>query len=133
MTSDTGQRQEIDALAAIKIPEFKFLLTGRFLFTAGLRMMSTLVAWWIYQLTHSAFAIGVVGLSEFLPAFGLALYAGYVIDIAGQVVIQERGLAGRSHTPVSAEYGPGGAGVIGGKLACRLALGIVRSGIVAIR
>jgi hypothetical protein len=91
MTSDTGQREEIDALAAIKIPEFKFLLTGRFLFTAGLRMMSTLVAWWIYQLTHSAFAIGVVGLSEFLPAFGLALYAGYVIDISEKKWMLQRG------------------------------------------
>ncbi len=92
MTSDTGQRQEIDALAAIKIPEFKFLITGRFMFTSGLRMMGTLVAWWVYQLTHSAFAIGVVGLSEFLPAFGLALYAGYVIDISEKKWMLQRGV-----------------------------------------
>lgn len=92
MTSDTGQRQDHDALAAIKIPEFKFLISGRFLFTSGLRMMSTLVGWWVYQLTHSALAIGLVGLSEFLPAFGFALYAGHVIDISEKKWMLQRGV-----------------------------------------
>jgi MFS family permease len=43
-------------------------------------MMSTLVGWWIYNLTNAPFAIGVVGLAEFIPAFSFALYAGHVID-----------------------------------------------------
>ena len=46
----------------------------------SLRMMSTLVGWWIYELTNDPLAIGLVGLSEFLPAFLFALYAGHVID-----------------------------------------------------
>jgi MFS family permease len=56
------------------------------LFWAGLfsswacRMMSTLVAWWMYELTRDAFYIGMIGLSEAVPAVLLALYAGYVID-----------------------------------------------------
>ncbi len=54
--------------------------------------MSTLVAWWVYLLTHSAFAIGVVGLSEFLPAFGLALYAGHVIDVSEKKWMLQRGV-----------------------------------------
>jgi MFS family permease len=66
--------------ASIRIPEYRHLMGGRFLFIIGLRMMSTLVGWWIYQLTNAPFAIGLVGLSEFVPAFGLALYAGHVID-----------------------------------------------------
>lgn len=45
-------------------------------------MMSTLVGWWIYNLTNAPLAIGVVGLSEFIPAVSLALYAGHVIDIS---------------------------------------------------
>ena len=45
-------------------------------------MMTTLVGWWIYQLTNSAFAIGLVGLSEVIPAVSFALYAGHVIDIS---------------------------------------------------
>jgi len=46
----------------------------------GLRMMSTLVAWWMYELTGEAFYIGMIGLAEAIPAVGLALYAGYIID-----------------------------------------------------
>ena len=46
----------------------------------GLRMLGTLVSWWLYELTGDAFYIGMVGLAEAVPAVGLALYAGYVID-----------------------------------------------------
>ena len=69
-----------DAFAAVRIPEFKNLMLGRFTFIMALRMMSTLVGWWVYELTNDPLAIGFVGLSEFLPAFGFALYAGHVID-----------------------------------------------------
>ncbi len=67
---------------AVQIPEFRYLITGRFLFILSLRMMSTLVGWWIYQLTNAPFAIGLIGLSEVIPALSLALYAGHVIDIS---------------------------------------------------
>ncbi len=48
----------------------------------GLRMMATLVGWWIYELTNDPFAIGLVGLSEVIPALSLGLYSGHVIDIS---------------------------------------------------
>jgi len=69
-------------LEALRIPEFRALIIGRFIFIVGLRMMSTLVGWWIYNLTNAPIAIGIVGLSEFIPAVSLALYAGHVIDIS---------------------------------------------------
>jgi MFS family permease len=69
-----------DAFAAVRIPEFKYLMLGRFTFIMALRMMGTLVGWWVYELTSDPLAIGLVGLSEFLPAFSFALYAGHVID-----------------------------------------------------
>jgi len=46
----------------------------------GLRMMGTLVAWWMYELTGDAFYIGMIGLAEAIPAVGLSLYAGFIID-----------------------------------------------------
>ncbi len=91
MTSDT-ELQQHDTFAAIKIPEFKYLLLARFTFTMGLRMMSTLVGWWIYELTNLPFAIGIVGLSEFLPVFCLALYAGHVIDNSEKRWMLQRGM-----------------------------------------
>lgn len=69
-----------DPFASVRIPEFKNLVIGRFCFIFSLRMMSTLVGWWVYELTGDPFAIGLVGLSEFVPAFSFALYAGHVID-----------------------------------------------------
>lgn len=71
-----------DPFAAVRIPEFKFLMMGRFTFIMSLRMMSTLVGWWIYELTNDPFAIGLIGLSEVIPALSMALYAGHVIDIS---------------------------------------------------
>ncbi len=43
-------------------------------------MLATLMGWWIYQLTKDPFAIGLIGLSEVIPAVSTALYAGHVID-----------------------------------------------------
>lgn len=78
---DTRQDQ-VSPFASVRIYEYRNLLFGRFFFIIALRMMSTLVGWWVYQLTNAPFAIGVVGLSEFIPAFSLALYAGHIIDIS---------------------------------------------------
>ena len=69
-----------DPFASIKILEFRNLLLGRFVFIMALRMMATLVGWWIYLLTNDPFAIGLIGLSEVIPAVSLALYAGHIID-----------------------------------------------------
>src|SRR4026209_90638 len=70
-----------DAFASLKIIEYRNLLMGRFVFIMGLRMMGTLVGWWIYNLTNDPFAIGLIGLSEVVPAISFALYAGHVIDL----------------------------------------------------
>jgi MFS family permease len=69
-----------DPFASVKVVEYRNLLIGRFIFIMGLRMMATLIGWWIYLLTNDPFAIGLVGLSEVIPALSLALYAGHIID-----------------------------------------------------
>ena len=75
----TGDR--ITAFTALKYTEFKNYLVGRFLFIMGIRMIGTLIGWWIYELTRDPLALGFVGLSEVVPALSLALYAGHVIDL----------------------------------------------------
>ncbi len=81
-----------DPFVSVRIPEFKNLLIGRFAFIMGLRMMGTLVGWWIYLLTNKPFAIGLIGLSEVIPAVSLALYAGHVIDISEKRFMLLRGV-----------------------------------------
>jgi MFS family permease len=71
-----------DPFASVRVPEYKNLIIGRFFFIMALRMMSTLVGWWIYELTNDPFAIGLIGLSEVIPALSMALYSGHVIDIS---------------------------------------------------
>jgi len=79
--------------AAMRIPEYRNLMMGRFLFIMGLRMMGTLVGWWVYELTNEPFAIGLIGLSEVIPAVSLSLYAGHVIDISEKRKLLLRGVA----------------------------------------
>ena len=45
-------------------------------------LVATVIGWRIYALTHNPLAIGIIGLSEFIPAFCLALYAGHVVDLS---------------------------------------------------
>jgi MFS family permease len=66
--------------AALKLPEFKIFILGRFIFIMGLRMTGTIIGWWMYRLTGDPLALGMVGLSEVIPALSLALYAGHYID-----------------------------------------------------
>jgi MFS family permease len=79
--------------ASVKVLEYRHLLLGRFSFTMGLRMMSTVIGWWIYLLTNDPFAIGLVGLSEVVPALSLALYAGHVIDQSEKRKLLLKGIA----------------------------------------
>ena len=64
----------------LRIPEYRTFIIARIFYVMAQRMVTTIVGWRIYELTHDAFAIGLIGLSEFVPAFCLALYAGHVID-----------------------------------------------------
>ncbi len=82
-----------DPFAAIRIPEYRHLMLGRFIFIMGLRMMGTLVGWWVYELTNDPFAIGLIGLSEVIPAVSLSLYAGHIIDISEKRKLLLRGVA----------------------------------------
>jgi MFS family permease len=75
----TGERRPT-ALDVLRITEYRNFLTARFFYIMALRMVTTIVGWRIYEITHNPLAIGLIGLSEFLPAFTLALYAGHVID-----------------------------------------------------
>jgi len=69
-----------DSFASMRIVEFRRFITGRFIFIMGLRMMGTVCAWWIYELTKNPLYLGLIGLAEVIPAVSLALYAGHIVD-----------------------------------------------------
>jgi len=61
-------------------PEFTWFVIARFLFIAGLRMSPVLLGWKLYELTGSKLSLGILGLSEVIPAILLALPAGVKVD-----------------------------------------------------
>jgi MFS family permease len=74
------EAQKPTALDVLRIREYRNFITARFFYIMALRMVTTIVGWRIYEITHNPLAIGLIGLSEFVPAFCLALPAGHVID-----------------------------------------------------
>jgi MFS family permease len=60
--------------------DFKKLMYARFLFTFAVQMQAVILGWRIYEILNDPLALGLIGLTEAIPAIGLALYAGYVVD-----------------------------------------------------
>lgn len=58
----------------------------------ALRMVATVVAYQLFQITKDSFSIGIVGLSEFIPVITLALYAGHVIDKSDKRTLLLKGI-----------------------------------------
>ncbi|HZT40893.1 MAG TPA: MFS transporter [Chthonomonadaceae bacterium] len=75
-----GPPQTHDPYAALRYNDFRLLVTGRFLTTLGGQMVDVAVGWQLYEQTHSALALGLVGLVEVMPVILLALYAGHLAD-----------------------------------------------------
>jgi MFS family permease len=64
----------------LRLRAFRFLLASRFLSTISLQTHNVAVGWFVYELTNSAWALGLVGLFAFAPAFAFALFTGHVAD-----------------------------------------------------
>ena len=80
------------SLAPLKEKEYRYFIIARFFYIMALRMVATVVAYKLFQLTKSSFSIGLVGLSEFIPVFLLALYSGYIIDKSDKRNVLVRGI-----------------------------------------
>jgi MFS family permease len=66
--------------AIFRFPNFRFYVTARFLWGLAMQIQTVAVAWYIYDVTRDAFALGLIGLATFLPTVPLALITGAVAD-----------------------------------------------------
>jgi MFS family permease len=73
-----------DAYASIRIKDYRRLISARFLFTFATQMQSVIVGWQIYQLTHDALSLGMIGLAEAIPYLSITLFAGHIADIVNR-------------------------------------------------
>ena len=67
-------------LSLASYPSFIRFWAGRVAGTMGNQMVMVAVGWQMYDLTHSAWNLGLVGLFQFIPALALALVSGHVAD-----------------------------------------------------
>ena len=70
-----GERLEV-----FRNPSFVFFTASRILSGTGNGVFRAAIAYHVYDLTGSAFQLGLVGLVQFAPALGLMLLAGAVAD-----------------------------------------------------
>src|SRR5258707_15663808 len=69
-----------DPYAAFRSRGFRFFTTGNLLSILGRQMLAVAVEWEIYRRTHSATALGLVGLVFAVPIVGFSLPAGHLAD-----------------------------------------------------
>jgi MFS family permease len=69
-----------DPYAAFRFGSFNLYMTGNFLAILGRQMLAVAVEWEIYRRTHSATALGLVGLVLAIPVVCLSLPAGHLAD-----------------------------------------------------
>jgi MFS family permease len=89
-----------DPYAPFRLPNYRNLVLGGLLASMGGEMQGMAVGWELYQRTHSASALGLVGLVQFLPIVFLSLVAGQLADrhsrkwilISTQVLMMVSGL-----------------------------------------
>ena len=69
-----------DPYAALRYKEFNLFLLMRFLLVFGWSMQFIVIEWQVYSLTKDPLSLAIIGLMEFVPAFGMALFAGHIVD-----------------------------------------------------
>lgn len=70
----------VGAAAAFLSRDFRLYQMARVMVVLGAEAQALAVAWQIYQLTHSALALGYTGLALFLPGLLFMLPAGHTAD-----------------------------------------------------
>src|SRR5882724_185670 len=69
-----------DPYAVLRNRDFLLYLIARFLASLGQQMLTVAVGWELYERTHSALALGLVGLTQMVPMVLFTLPAGHVAD-----------------------------------------------------
>jgi MFS family permease len=66
--------------ALLRNADFKRYIGARFLGSLAVQMQTVAVGWQVYDVTHRALDLGLIGLSQFLPFVVLILPAGHIAD-----------------------------------------------------
>ncbi len=79
--SDSELEESVhDPLAILKYPNFVKFTVSRSFSTLGMALLQAVMAWQVYDISGSAFYLGLLGLLRFVPALALSLVGGAVAD-----------------------------------------------------
>jgi MFS family permease len=68
------------AVSPLRNPAFRWLMAYRLLTILSYQVVTVTVGWHVYELTRDPWQLGLLGLSEVLPFFCVAPFAGYLVD-----------------------------------------------------
>ena len=69
-----------ESFLAFRYLDYRRFIFSKFMLTLALQIQFVVISWQVYQLTHDYLSLGLLGLSEAIPAVSLALYGGYISD-----------------------------------------------------
>ena len=69
-----------DPYEALRFREFNFFLLMRFALVFAWSMQFVIIEWEVYSMTKDPLSLGIIGLMEIIPAVGMALFAGHIVD-----------------------------------------------------
>ena len=79
LVSDPEQPRH-DPLAALRQPNYALFAGGRLASATAMTLLNAAIAWQVYEISGSAFQLGMLGLARFFPSLGMSLVGGAVAD-----------------------------------------------------
>ncbi|HLF78105.1 MAG TPA: MFS transporter [Dehalococcoidia bacterium] len=77
---DLETPEKHDPLAALRQRNFQLYSGSRIFSTLAQQMLQAVLAWQIYDITHSPLSIGFLGLARFFPALSMSMIGGTAAD-----------------------------------------------------
>ena len=79
-SSDAPTVPSVHGRDVLRFRDFRLFLGARFATGLAMQVHDVGVGWYVYEITRSAWALGLVGLAVFLPNLVFALFGGEVAD-----------------------------------------------------
>jgi MFS family permease len=74
------RRLESRTFASLRSRNYRLFFAGQAISQTGSWMQRIALGWFVYQLTHSPFAVGVMAFAQFVPYMVFGLFAGVITD-----------------------------------------------------
>src|SRR5258708_4253081 len=77
----SGARRSLGAFRVLRNRNYALLFWGQLISATGTQMQILAMAWQVYLLTHSAIALGLIGLMQAIPRLLFSLVGGVLADV----------------------------------------------------